>query len=197
MSGHFHLESRTWQRIFYHKIWVGRHFQGDWIFLTMGQECEGNAILLFKGWNLGSLLVSKPGSTAFNLTIDARQSIWKGGGHGGSVSQIRGTWANLCFQIAWWYEHSSKTIFSTMIVWVLRALMIYCLYFPSNSRCFVQCQSQSHSPQPLYEDRWQHLTSPIGYEPGSASFPILPRPWPTVCIPTSPIVLAGHTRRKV
>ena len=22
----------------------------------MGQECEGNAILLFKGWNLGSLL---------------------------------------------------------------------------------------------------------------------------------------------
>ena len=72
--------------------------------------------------------------------------------------------------------------------------MIYSLYFPGNLRCYVQYQSQSHSPQPTYE---QHLTSAIRYESGSTSVPILPRPWPTVCITTSPIVLAGHTRRKV
>ena len=39
------------------------------------------------------------------------------------------------------------------ILRVLRALMIYCLYFPGISRCYAQYQSQSHSPQPIYEDR--------------------------------------------
>ena len=85
----------------------------------------------------------------------------------------------------------------TAIVWVLWALTIYFLYFPGNSRCYVQYQSQSHSLQPTYEDRWKHLTSAIHYESGSTSVPILPSPWPTVCIPSSPIVLASHTRCKV
>ena len=31
-------------------------FQGNWRFLTTGQEFEGNVLLLFKGWDLGSLL---------------------------------------------------------------------------------------------------------------------------------------------
>ena len=176
-SGHFYLESRTWQRTFYYKIWVCRKFQGDSIFLTIGQECELNAILLFKGWNLGSLLGKRIPRQMFSTS----QSM------PGRVIERKRVTADVYHklgdngrQIAWWYEHSFKMVFSTVTVWVLGALMIYSLYFPGNSWCYVQYQSQSHSPQPIYEDRWQHLTSPIRYESGSTSFPILPRPWPTV-----------------
>ena len=43
-----------------------------------------------------------------------------------------------------------RSFLYTAIVWVLWALTIYCLYFPGNSRCYVQYQSQSHNPQPIW-----------------------------------------------
>ena len=146
-SGRFYLESRTWQTTFYHKIWVCKQFQGDCRFLTTGQEYEGNALLLFKCWNLGSLL----GKRIPHQMLSISQSI-----PGIVIERERDT-AEVYHklgddgrQIAWWYEHSFKTVFSTVTVWVLGALMIYSLYFLGNSRCYVQYQSQSHSPQPIY-----------------------------------------------
>ena len=92
-SGRFYLESRTWQTTFYHKISVCKQFQGDCRFLTTGQEYEGNALLLFKCWNLGSLLGKRILDQMLSISVDTRHSNRKGEGHGRSVSQIRGWWA--------------------------------------------------------------------------------------------------------
>ena len=85
-----------------------------------------------------------------NLTNEARQSIGMGERSDRNVPQMRGWWANSCFQIGWWYEagqtddlttHSNILPVSLEIVWVLRALMKYRLNFPGHSRCLCTIQS--------------------------------------------------------
>ena len=147
-SGHFYLESRTWQRIFYRKIWVGRHFQGDCRFLTMGQEYEGTAIPLFKGWSLGSLQGKRsPGQMFSTSQSMPGRVIGREGGTAEAYHKLGIKGRIYVFRSLDDMNTLPKRSFLfTAIVWVLWALTIYSLYFPGNSRCYVQYQSQSHGP---------------------------------------------------
>ena len=94
-----------------------------------------------------------------NLTKEARQCIGMGERSDRSVPQMRGWWANSCFQIGWWYNEAGQTDYLTthsnilpvspVIVWVLRALMKCRLNLPGDSRCYVQFSPRSVLREPL------------------------------------------------
>ena len=121
----------------------------------MGQEFEGNALLLFKGWNLGSLLGRRIPDQMLSISqsvpgriikreMDTAEAYHKLGDNGRIYVFRSLDDMNIL---------PKRSILYTAIVWVLRAPMIYSLYFLGNSRCFGQYQSQSHSPQPRYGGR--------------------------------------------